>query len=71
MFVLHGSVRARILQANMRMRNGMLHIIDRVLYTDDPNSAEFRASTAVTPFPNPVIIILLLTASSLAAKLTS
>ena len=67
MAVVFGSVRARILRPNMRMRNGMLHIIDRVIYSSDPNASEFT-SHGSTSIPSTVVIFLI---SVLAAALLS
>ena len=43
--VRFGSVRAPILRSNMRMRNGMLHIIDATLYSEDPNASEWSGGS--------------------------
>ena len=49
-----------ILRANMRMRNGMMHIIDGVLYSDDPPPTEWTVGE-VAPSSASLTLLLLTT----------
>lgn len=48
-YILVGSLRINIIRANMRMQNGVLHVIDKVLY--DPNDPRTAESTSKGSIP--------------------
>ncbi|KAI0232934.1 hypothetical protein LSAT2_016790, partial [Lamellibrachia satsuma] len=43
-----GSKDVGVIRANMRMTNGVLHLIDDVIYSDDPSAAEWTSTAPVT-----------------------
>ncbi|KAI0207770.1 hypothetical protein LSAT2_007593 [Lamellibrachia satsuma] len=43
-----GSKDIGVIRANMRMMNGVLHLIDGVIYSDDPSAAEWTSTAPVT-----------------------
>ena len=43
-----GSKDIGVIRANMRMTNGVLHLIDGVIYSDDPLAEEWATTTPVT-----------------------
>ena len=61
-FVRFGSARAHIIRPNMRMRNGMLHVIDATLYSDDPNASEWSAGARAQCGSISVVVIALFAA---------
>lgn len=50
-YIIVGSLRINIIRANMRMKNGVLHVIDKVLY--DPNDPRTAESTSKGSIPAP------------------
>ncbi|ELU04454.1 hypothetical protein CAPTEDRAFT_227252 [Capitella teleta] len=50
----YGSVRAKVVTANQRMKNGVIHLIDHVLFSEDPTSSEW---TAASSSPSPLYFL--------------
>lgn len=53
-YVDYGSVRAKVVTANQRMKNGVIHLIDHVLFSEDPTSSEW---TAASSSPSPLYFL--------------
>lgn len=62
-YILIGSRRIRVIQANMRMQIGVLHIIDKVIY--DPNDP--RTGQSITSSSSSVPSSLFLIVTSIQA----
>ena len=45
-YVLVGTMQIHVVQANMRMKNGVVHVVDKVLF--DPNDVNTGATTSGT-----------------------
>ena len=55
-----GSKDIGVIRANMRMTNGVLHLIDDVIYSDDPSAAEWTSTAPVTSQCSLLLVTVLL-----------
>lgn len=61
-YVDYGTVRATVVKRNYRMKNGVIHLIDRVLYSDNPMASEWigdGGGASVMSSPSLWLLILL------------
>lgn len=59
-YILYGSRRINVIQANMRMKNGVIHIVDKVIYDpNDPRTGESVSGSSAALVPPLMLLIVI------------